>query len=236
MSPAVEPSLTGQVMAWVRAEIRNRRLVPGVWYSIRQISDALKMSRSPVREGLLRLAEAGLIRFTPNRGFQVVAATPADVAEVYALRLGIEPAAAYRAASQPTPDHPVELDRLSALLDHPGEGAGQDNPAELELELGTAILRLGRSSRGAGLLTQVSGVLLPPRHPVDGSAELLAAIRAGYVPVLAAIRDAAPVTARTAMRRCLDTTGRLLLDLALAGTGEETTATRVWERHVAGVQ
>lgn len=235
MSAAVEPFLTEQVMTWVRAEIRNRRMVTGVWYSIQQISDALKMSRSPVREGLLRLEEAGLIRFTPNRGFQVVANTPADIAEIFALRLGIEPAAAYRAAIHRTAADLVELERLSALLTQPAGQSGRETFGELELELCTAILRIGQSPRGARLLAQLSSALLPPTPPVAGGAQPLPEMRAGYAPVLAAIRDAEPAAARTAMRQYLETTGRLLLRLALADTGEKAEVAQLWEQYVAGV-
>ena len=91
-------SLTDQVMDFVRESTLDKTMVTGEWYSVYQVSDQLGISRSPVRDALLRLEEAGLIRFTRNRGFQIVETKPSDVAEIFALRLGIEPAAAYRAA------------------------------------------------------------------------------------------------------------------------------------------
>ena len=86
-------------------------MVPGATYSGYQLAADLGISRSPVRDGLLRLAATGLIEFTPNRGFRIIQPTETDIAEIYALRIAIEVPAARRAArilaSQQGPTSPV---------------------------------------------------------------------------------------------------------------------------------
>lgn len=90
--------LTDWVVEHIRAALRTRAMVPGATYSGYQLAADLGISRSPVRDGLLRLAATGLIEFTPNRGFRIIQPTETDIAEIYALRIAIEVPAARRAA------------------------------------------------------------------------------------------------------------------------------------------
>ena len=90
--------LTDWVVEHIRAALRTRAMVPGATYSGYQLAADLGISRSPVRDGLLRLAATGLIEFTPNRGFRIIQPTETDIAEIYALRIAIEVPAAQRAA------------------------------------------------------------------------------------------------------------------------------------------
>ena len=103
--------LTDWVVEHIRAALRTRAMVPGATYSGYQLAADLGISRSPVRDGLLRLAATGLIEFTPNRGFHIIQPTETDIAEIYALRIAIEVPAARRAAcilaSQQGPTSPV---------------------------------------------------------------------------------------------------------------------------------
>lgn len=95
--------LTDWVVEHIRAALRTRAMVPGATYSGYQLAADLGISRSPVRDGLLRL--------TPNRGFHIIQPTETDIAEIYALRIAIEVPAARRAAcilaSQQGPTSPV---------------------------------------------------------------------------------------------------------------------------------
>ena len=103
--------LTDWVVEHIRAALRTRAMVPGATYSGYQLAADLGISRSSVRDGLLRLAATGLIEFTPNRGFHIIQPTETDIAEIYALRIAIEVPAARRAAcilaSQQGPTSPV---------------------------------------------------------------------------------------------------------------------------------
>ena len=78
------------------------------------LAEELGVSRTPVREALRRLDEAGLVTFIPNRGATVVGWTIEQVRETYFVRAGLESRAAALAATRITPD---ELDSLAALID-----------------------------------------------------------------------------------------------------------------------
>jgi len=91
-------SLADQAVAAIRAAVRDGTLEAGQLYSAYQIAGYLGVSRSPVREALMRLAEAGMVVFERNRGFRIVIPGAADIAEVFQLRLLLEVPAARRAA------------------------------------------------------------------------------------------------------------------------------------------
>ncbi|MEJ7757921.1 MAG: GntR family transcriptional regulator [Nocardioidaceae bacterium] len=83
-------NLTQQVAAAVRDAIGSGELRTGDLYSVQQIADRLDVSRTPVREALLGLADAGLVRFERNRGFRVIRHDPHQIAEMFAMRILLE--------------------------------------------------------------------------------------------------------------------------------------------------
>jgi Bacterial regulatory proteins, gntR family len=90
--------LTDQTLAAIRQAARSGALQPEQLYSAYQIAAMPGVSRSPVREALMRLVEADMIKLERNRGFRVVIPGPASVVGVFQLRLLLEVPAARRAA------------------------------------------------------------------------------------------------------------------------------------------
>src|SRR5690349_6992656 len=80
--PSEAPSLAEAVALAVREGIAAGELRPGTTYSVYQLADLLGVSRSPVREGMLRLAEAGLVEIRRNRGFRVLPPQAHDIEEI----------------------------------------------------------------------------------------------------------------------------------------------------------
>lgn len=63
----------------LRADILNLKIAPGTLLDESELAAQFKLSRSPVREALIRLSAEGLIQMLPNRSPVV---TPFDIAEV----------------------------------------------------------------------------------------------------------------------------------------------------------
>lgn len=55
-----------------------------------QIAEHLGVSKIPVREAMVQLKAEGLIVFVPNRGFVVSELSPAEVEEIYLMRMALE--------------------------------------------------------------------------------------------------------------------------------------------------
>jgi DNA-binding GntR family transcriptional regulator len=85
-----EMSLREKVLQQVRAEIVSGRAGPGTLYTVPGLATQMGVSTTPVREALLELARAGLVRPLRNRGFLVEAATLKDLEDLFAVRVKLE--------------------------------------------------------------------------------------------------------------------------------------------------
>jgi DNA-binding GntR family transcriptional regulator len=86
----------------LRRQISAGRIKPGQRLIENSLAEALGISRTPVREALALLARDGLLVPT-TRGFVLPTFTEHDVAEIYALRRLLEPAAFGDAVEHATP-------------------------------------------------------------------------------------------------------------------------------------
>jgi DNA-binding GntR family transcriptional regulator len=102
-------SKSDQLAAEIRAAIRDGRLEPGRVYSAQELATVFRVSRTPVREALLRLADAGLVEMLRNRGARVLAASSRDIVDVLVLRMTLEPVAAALAAQRMPEDDRAAL-------------------------------------------------------------------------------------------------------------------------------
>ena len=223
-------SLTDQAVAAIRQAVRDGALVPGQLYSAYQIADYLGVSRSPVREALMRLAEAGMVSFERNRGFRIVLPGPRDIAEVFQLRLLLEvPAARQAATSAPAglvTGLRAEFDAMRrAAADH-------DEPVFMrhDQRLHALIVAATGNSRvvkvvdGLRDLTRLLGA-----STVDRSRDL-DGILAEHLPILDAIAAGDGPAAGRAMAGHITHTGKLLTAQAVAETGSTVSAEDLWSQ------
>lgn len=93
--------------------IRDLRLAPGASLSETDLAERLHVSRTPVREALARLVDAGLVRVVPQVGTRVGLISLRDVEEARFVRESLEVAAFEVVCADPAPDVSV----LRELLD-----------------------------------------------------------------------------------------------------------------------
>lgn len=97
--------------------ILSGALRSGVEVSEAGLAHELKVSRTPVREALRRLAKESLLEQLPNRKFQVARFDRDDLREIYDLRQLLESSAAERAATRLSKEQLSELRRASDALE-----------------------------------------------------------------------------------------------------------------------
>jgi DNA-binding GntR family transcriptional regulator len=128
--PAPDPSddsrsATVRAYQWTRHAVLTGLIDSGALISEGEVAEAVRVSRTPVREAFLQLQAEGMLRLYPKRGALVVPVTAAEVRDVMEARRLIEPWAFARAAW-------VSItSRTSA--------AGQGDPAGLAAELEASI-------------------------------------------------------------------------------------------------
>ena len=89
----------------LRQRILRLDLAPGADIDEQTLVRQFKLSRTPVREGLLRLAHEGLVEIIPNRGARVAALNFHEVAEIFdALEIGIRITSRWAALRHATAD------------------------------------------------------------------------------------------------------------------------------------
>lgn len=89
--PKIDPqTLADRVYHTVRGHILEARIGPGKFIREQQISRAMGVSRTPVREALGRLASEGFLERIPHRGFCVPQESPNDLLELYPIVASLE--------------------------------------------------------------------------------------------------------------------------------------------------
>lgn len=91
--PSVVPkkqSRTEMAYSAIKAEINAGKIAPGSFINIPEIEQQLGMSRTPVREAMLRLQNEKVVEILPKRGIRLLSLSVHDLAEYYQLVAGLE--------------------------------------------------------------------------------------------------------------------------------------------------
>ena len=87
--------LQDEAYDYLKEKILAGELVEGELYSESQLTQTLNMSRTPVRDALLRLNMEGLLEIYPSRGFMIRDVGMAEIKETLEIRCALEGYAAY---------------------------------------------------------------------------------------------------------------------------------------------
>lgn len=82
-----------------------------------EIAATFGVSKIPVREALFQLKAEGLVTFLPNRGATVSELSPAEVDEIYTIRIALETAALQRAIPHLTIAHLLQAEEILNAID-----------------------------------------------------------------------------------------------------------------------
>ncbi|WP_329130923.1 GntR family transcriptional regulator [Streptomyces sp. NBC_00670] len=136
----------------LRRRVLTLELPPGSALSENELAAALGVSRTPVRESLILLAEEGLVQVFPQVGSFVSRVDPARVADAQFLREAVELAALDDLPADPDPELVAELRENIARQQRPGIDVEEFFGLDEEFHRG--LLRL--SSHGSAWSTVVS--------------------------------------------------------------------------------
>lgn len=208
---AARTTTAERVFALLREEILAGTRAPGSQHSIYRLAEELGVSRTPVREAVLRLADAGLVTVERNRGVRVRAVTVQDLVEVFELRLLLEvPAAAF--AARHADDE--QRDLLARCLAAMAEAAESGDEAAFEAHdraLHAAVHAVSGNGRLAeevlALRTSIQARGAVTLHRSRGAQEILEE----HAPVVDAIREGDASRAARLMRDHLVHTAELLV-------------------------
>lgn len=95
--------LPDEVASYVREMIMSGEVRPGEFLRMEPIAEAVGVSNTPVREGLLALSSEGLVELVPRRGFAVAPFSRQDVRDIFWAQAKLAGELAARAAKKLTP-------------------------------------------------------------------------------------------------------------------------------------
>lgn len=206
-------SIARQVTRTLRQAIVTMQLAPGEMLSEQDLARRFGVSRSPVREALIKLSEAGLVRVLPQRGTQVVKISRSGVENARFIREAVETAVVRDAALKASP---AMLTELNSSLGRQRRAQRSKSPEEF-LALDEEFHRLLAETAGRLAAWEMIEDVKPqmdrvrfldmtqatPRHIVVAQHEV----------IVSAIRDGDPVAAQTAMQEHLSEILRSLPEL-----------------------
>ncbi|MFI6094620.1 GntR family transcriptional regulator [Lentzea sp. NPDC051213] len=117
MGPARRRGLSTEVADSIREAIFDGRYPPGSALREIELSEALEVSRGPVREALQKLEREGIVRAEWHRGATVTALSVQDVAELDSLRGALEVLAVRRVVDQASDESLASIEKAAAEMD-----------------------------------------------------------------------------------------------------------------------
>lgn len=208
----------------LRYRILTGRLAPGTTLLETELAALLSLSRTPVREATIRLAEERLITIRPRHGITVRSLTLNDVRDILDVLSALEIRAVELVAARglSTSEH----DRLSALMDRM-ERVTEDGDiaqwSDLDDDLHSAIASLCGNERLLGTLDEYWGQQYRPRMMIVPLRPKPSLSNAEHRRIVAAIAARDVEAARKAQQDHRDRADRQQLDLLrgrLADGGE----------------
>lgn len=117
LAPLAKTNLADSVYESLKGMLMDHRVWPDSRLSIHGLARTLEVSPTPVREALARLEAEGLVVRRPNTGF-TVSPPPSreELADVFDLRLMVEPPTAARAAANRSEALIAELEECDAAM------------------------------------------------------------------------------------------------------------------------
>ncbi len=186
-------TMTATAHLKIRQLILDNKWPPGHQATEQEVASILGMSRTPVREALMRLQQDGLVSVVPRHGMRVLPVSPSDMKEIYDILTSLESTAAELAAARHLTEEQLKgLERATADMDKALERDDLDRWAQADARFHEQLLELS----GNKMLKSVVLNFIDRAHrvrmltlkmrpkPVNSTrdhAELVKAIRAGDV-------------------------------------------------------
>ena len=135
--------------------ILSRTLPPGWRLGEERLATLFSVSRTPVREALMRLESESLAARNRRSGLVVANVTAEQILEIYVIREALDGVAARQAAHFHSPVDVAALKRLNEALGEASAAGAWDQMAQLNVEFHTALARASRNEMLQRFVDQV---------------------------------------------------------------------------------
>jgi DNA-binding GntR family transcriptional regulator len=203
-----------QVTRALRQAIVSMRISPGEMLSEQDLAQRFGVSRSPVREALIKLSEAGLVRVLPQRGTQVVKISRTAVEDARFIRLAVECAVVREAALKASPVMLAELNASLTRQRRAQRATSSDDFMTLDEEFHRLLAETAGRPAAWRMIEDVKPQMDRVRYLDVKQATPRHTIVAQHATIVDAIKAGDPVGAEKAMHQHLSEILRSLPELA----------------------
>lgn len=147
LKPVVRQSTAAMIADSVRAALERGDLPPGSQLGEAELAAQLGVSRGPLREGLQRLTQEGLLLSIRNRGLFVIEMTPDRVRDMYVGRQAVERAAAEQIHLGDPEAAGAELMEITDAMSATAEADDPSGVGEADVAFHDVLVRLSGSPR-----------------------------------------------------------------------------------------
>ncbi|MCR4512080.1 GntR family transcriptional regulator [Aeromicrobium sp. 50.2.37] len=208
---AHEGSMADRATSALRTAILNGDLEPDTLHAVHTVADSLGVSRTPVREALIRLAADGLVRVQRNRGFVVLHTSAEDLRQIFSLRLLLEVPATRAAALAATG---ADIAALEADIGRMREARDADDAETFlraDRQFHRTLLTISGNDRLAEFVDGLRNVVLGTGVSTANRTESIEEILQPHVEILGLVRTHDADGAARSMREHLLHTARKLI-------------------------
>lgn len=204
----------------IRAAILDGRLEPGTLISTSSLAEELGVSRTPVREALLQLGQAGMVQFEKNRGVRVMGTSIEDLIGVFQVRLLVEVPLIARAAQVATPADIAGVELTFDMMKAAAKVEDFDAFLKADRDFHLSLLRVAKSPRAESVMRDLRNVVLTRGVGTVPNSRTTYDIIAEHDAILDAVVAHDPVAAAAAIRAHILSTAHLLVKQEAHGSAE----------------
>ncbi len=153
------PDLKNWAYERIKRKVLNLEINAGDQLYIETLAEEMGISRTPIREALLKLESEGMVRAASRVGFFVQSITRRDLEELFELREILESYAAEKAAPQ---IEDQDIERLKELQERAAKAIGLGKRFEfmdMEVEIHGLILKKARNERLAKMIDSIGDLI-----------------------------------------------------------------------------
>ena len=207
----VKDSLTDRAYKEIKNWIIHYKLKPGVQLRINELSTALSMSQTPIREALSKLEHEHLVDRNPQKGYVVRALNLKDVSDIYDLRMALEVVAAEEAATRMEDADRKRLFHLLEKVDILIKRAEKAQVLALEQEFHMRIME----ATGNWFLTEILGSIFDRIWMIQNvnilTSDHLIDAHTQHMEIYKALEKADPLKSAALMKKHLKFTKKFVL-------------------------
>ena len=195
--------LTDWAYQRIKADILSLRLAPGEQLNIEQLAEELAISRTPVREAILKLERDGLVHSVSRVGFFVADITEQDLRELFELREWLECQTARKAASHLSDADLGLVDHLLTESAAAVEKGDMEKFLTADISLHNLLSERAENRRLLAMMEMLSDLIYRERALSIRSAENIRATLIEHQKLAAALRRRDGEASESAMREHL---------------------------------